>query len=113
MNEHLIGEYTLILVEKKDSEVELKIKPPSKFKKSFKEFVKDNPLLAGTAIQIGMDSLYAYNKNKNLTTRFFAKTYIERKFYDDLVKTLVSSGKFYLNREVYKNRGKFYEVIRK
>jgi hypothetical protein len=104
--------YELILVEK-SQEVEFSVNSPKKFKKSFKDFLKDNPLLSGSAIQVGIDSLSAYNKNKNLTARFFAKTYMERKFYDDLIKTLVSTGKFYLNKKIYKNSGIFYEVIKR
>ena len=104
--------YELVLTEK-TQEVEFSVNSPKKFNKSFKGFLKDNPLLSGSAIQVGMDSLSAYNKNKNLTARFFAKTYIERKFYDDLVKTLVSTGKFYLNKKIYKNSGIFYEVVKR
>lgn len=85
----------------------------SAFDKSFAEFLKKHEELASSAIRIGSDALTSYKTAKNLTTRFFAKTYMEKKIFKDIVDTLNSSGKFRLVTKRVKDGGILYELVRK
>lgn len=85
----------------------------SAFDKSFAEFLKKHDALAASAVKVGTDALTAYKTSKNITTRFFAKSYMERKIYKDIVDTLNSSGKFRLVTKRVKDGGILYELVRK
>lgn len=85
----------------------------SAFDKSFAEFLKKHDELASSAIKVGSDALASYKTAKNVTTRFFAKTYMEKKIFKDIVDTLNSSGKFRLVSKRVKDGGIFYELVRK
>lgn len=87
--------------------------PKNKFKKSFSDFLKQYPELSTDAIRVGADAISQYKSAKNLTTRFFAKTQMEKKIYKNIVNILNSSGKFKLITKKYKNGGIFYELVRK
>ncbi len=82
------------------------------FGKSFKSFMKDFPGYATDVVQTGTDALQAYKSVKNLTTRFFAKTGLEKKLYSDVVNTLTKSGKFKQVTKKFKDGGIFYELVR-
>ena len=81
--------------------------------KNFKTFLKNNKVLHDAAVQIGLDSMAAYQQNKNITARFFAKTPYEKILYKDVSNTLVKSGNFKLVKIRYVNGGLLYELVKK
>lgn len=85
----------------------------NKFNKSFSEFLKKYPELTSTAIKVGSDAIAAYKTSKVLTTRFFARTTMEKKIYGDIVDILNKSGKFKMVTKKFRDGGVFYELVRK
>jgi len=79
----------------------------------FKSFLKKHPFLTGVAASVGLTAIDAYRQNKRLTTRFFAKTPIERKFFAKVSQDLVSTGKYIMVRKKMIHGGLLYELKRK
>ena len=79
---------------------------------SFKSFIKQYPFLSGVALTVGMDAIDSYKQSKRLTTRLFAKTAVEKKFYKKISQDLVSTGKYKLLKVKYINGGLLYELKR-
>lgn len=73
--------------------------------KDFKDFLMRYPFMTGIAFGVGMNALDAYKQNKKLTTRFFARTPIERRLYQDVVNDLVKTGKYTLTKNAKRTKG--------
>lgn len=83
-----------------------------KFDKSFAEFLKNYPKFASSVIKIGTDALAAYKTSKNMTTRFYARSTIEKKLYSDIADKLIKSGDYRQITKKLKNGGLFLELIK-
>lgn len=84
----------------------------NKFDSNFSKFLKQYPEYASTVVRSGADALIQYKSVKQMTTRFFAKTALERKLYADMVKILTISGKFKLITKKIKDGGILYELVK-
>lgn len=85
---------------------------PQKAKETLKAFLKKHPFLYGAAIRTGLDALATYQRNKNITARFFAQTPYERMLYKHMSKKLVDSGDYKLVKIKYLNGGIMYELVK-
>jgi hypothetical protein len=64
--------------------------------KGFQGFIRQHPWLVGVAVGVGMNALDRYRSNKRVTTRFYARTIVEKTLYTQVVKDLVGTGKYTL-----------------
>lgn len=64
-----------------------------------------NPVVAGLAAGYAIDAYAKYKRNKRTTTSFFAKGMQERKLYQEIVDTLMKTGKFKKTHEKHVDGG--------
>jgi hypothetical protein len=64
-----------------------------------------NPVVAGMAAGYAIDAYAKYKRNKRTTTTFFAKDMQERKLYQEIVNTLMKTGKFKKTHEKHVDGG--------
>jgi len=69
------------------------------------KIVKNNPFLVGALAAYSVDALKQYNKNKRKTITFYTKDVQENKMYKDIVKTLMSTGKYRKIKDTYVDSG--------
>ena len=79
--------------------------------KKFKDFKSTHKMLTGTGIKVGMTAIQAYQKNKTLTTKMFAKTALEKTFFNALAADLAATKKYKVKRH-YSDGGIVYEIVR-
>lgn len=110
--EQEVGQNFVYLINEKKSNTLQFALDKNNFTKSFKKFVKENPILAGAAIGIGLDYMDTYNRNKRLTTRFFATNQQEKNLYQKMSDDLVKTGKYRLIRTKRLRGGTLFELKR-
>lgn len=106
------GNEYFFLLENRNNEISFATKTKQGIK-SFKDFIRNHPYLSGVAFTVGMEALDAYKQNKLMTTRFFAKTPMERKMYQDMVDQLTKSGKYQLLKKKRIHGGTMWELKKK
>lgn len=74
--------------------------------------IRTNPILAGLATGFVMDAIKNYRKAKRYTTRLYAKTPYEKQFYTQVVKDLLSVGKYKLVKKTSFDGGVLWELRR-
>ncbi len=79
--------------------------------RGFKGFLQQHPWLVGVAVGVGLNALDTYRANKRVTTRFFARTVVEKNLYKQVVEDLVSTGKYTLMKNAKRiNNGWLWEL---
>jgi len=68
-------------------------------------FAKAHPWITTAAVLYGVNALKQYHKNKRKTLTFFTKDIQEKRMYTDVVKTLMSSGKYRKQKETFVDGG--------
>lgn len=77
-------------------------------------FVKKHPIISAAAVLWVTNAISQYNKNKRLTTNFYAKTEAEKKTYEKIVKDLMATGHYELLKGgYYVDGGKLWTLKRK
>ena len=107
---NIIVDSDLITLLEDDGVLELKFKKHD-FGKSFSSFMKQFPGYATDAVTIGADAISQYKTAKRITTRFFAKTPLQKQLYADVVKNLTKTGKFKQVTKKFMNGGIYYELV--
>jgi hypothetical protein len=74
--------------------------------------IADNPGLAGMAAGYAISALNKYRKNRKYTTRFYAKTPVDKKFYQKLVDDLLKTNNYRTVRTKMVDGGKLWELER-
>jgi len=74
---------------------------------------KNHPFIAGAMAAMAVDALVKYQRNKKLTTTFYAKDMKERMVYQKMVDDMVKTGKYRLMRSKYDSGGYMWIVKRK
>lgn len=64
-----------------------------------------NPVVAALAAGYAVNAFQTYQKNKRLTTQFYARDTQERKLYQDIVDTLMKTGRYRKVKEKYVDGG--------
>lgn len=75
--------------------------------------VKSNPLLASLGASYALSSLINYNRNQRKLFRLFAKDYQERQEYQEIINTLMRTGKYHKVKEKYVDGGYYWELKRR
>jgi hypothetical protein len=71
--------------------------------KGLGNFAKAHPFLTGMVAGFAVDALSTYFKNKNYTTKFYAKDITERSFYRKMVEQLMKTGHYKIKKQGYEN----------
>lgn len=79
--------------------------------KKFKDFKDTHHFFLGNGIKVGTTAISAYQQNKRLTTKLFAKTAMEKTFYQRLVDDLVATKKYKVKKR-YQDGGIVFEIVR-
>lgn len=75
--------------------------------------IKSNPTLAALGASYALSSLINYNRNQRKMVRMFAKDYQERKDYQEIIDTLMKTGKYHKVKEKNVDGGYYWELKRK
>lgn len=97
----------------KQFNLQTKASPIEKIVGGTKELIKKHPVVSTMAALWAANAVSKYYKNKKYTTRFFAKTYEDRKLYDRIIKDLMASGHYKLVKSKYVDGGYMWELQRK
>ena len=75
-------------------------------------FAKSHPWITSAAMVYGLNALKKYKKNKKKTVTFYTQDQQERTMYKDIVKTLMSSGKYRKEKDTYIDGGYLWVLKR-